>query len=244
MRLRIPILPLCAALAAPAACAREKPPGFAETLASAYASLAEGEPGEAEKRFEAALRSPDAAKAALPPRTVAAGLAEAGRAYEIAGRGAEAERVLKRALELGEQALGTDPAQTAFALDALAEVYESGGRFAEAIETRERESAALTRAYGQNHPAVGRAMERIVALYRGKGEPEKAELTLRKLLDVREKALGGEHPLVVRTLLELAAVLRDVDDPEEATAVSARVQRILDKQASERAKAEAAKFDR
>lgn len=223
---------------------KERPPTFQEIVASGYEALAAGEPGEAEKRFESALIAPMGEKGSLRPRVVARGLTATARAYELEQEHEPAKRTLNRALEIAEEAIGTDPAQTAQTLDVLADVYESEGDFAKALDVREREAAAFTRAYGQHHPAVTRTMERIVALYRGRGEPQKAELMLRKILDLRESSLGGEHPLVLKTLIDLAAVLRDVDNPEEATRVSARVQRTLGRKATERAKAEAERFDR
>jgi tetratricopeptide (TPR) repeat protein len=73
------------------------------------------------------------------------------------GRYAEAEPLLKRALEIRERSLGPDHPDVAESLNNLALLYESRGRSAEAEPLLKRALAIREKSLGPDRPDVARA---------------------------------------------------------------------------------------
>ena len=71
------------------------------------------------------------------------------------GRYAEAEPLYKRALAIGEKALGPDHPDVAQSLNNLASCTTHQGRYAEAEPLYKRALAIREKALGPDHPDVG-----------------------------------------------------------------------------------------
>ena len=79
-------------------------------------------------------------------------LNQAGTYLQARGRYAEAEPLLKRALAIREQQLGTDHPDTATSLGNLAELYSTQGKYAEAEPLLKRALAIWEQQLGIDHP--------------------------------------------------------------------------------------------
>lgn len=127
-------------------------------------------------------------------------LAAQGRAYRLAGRPAEAEPLLRRAIAIRQRAIANDPGLPAVRVEqALA--LEQVGRATEAI-------AALEPTARDGNDAILRA---LAALYLRAGRPDQAETAARAALVAGERALGGDAPqnATARALLGRALVERE-----------------------------------
>jgi CHAT domain-containing protein/Tfp pilus assembly protein PilF len=123
-----------------------------------------------------------------------------------AGRYAEAEPLLKRALEIREQKLGKDHPDVATSLNNLAGLYCNTGRYAEAEPLYKRVLAICEKAYGKDHPYVAQSLHNLAALYDTTGRYAEAEPLYKRALEIREKALGKDDPLVASSLNNLAVL--------------------------------------
>ena len=105
-----------------------------------------------------------------------------GTLYRKQGRYGEAEKTLKRSLEVLENKLGKDHPQYAKTLDQLGSLYRELGRFEEAEKV-----------LGPDHPSVAKAIADYGRLRLDQGKNDEAAPLFKRAFRVQEKALGPEH---------------------------------------------------
>jgi eukaryotic-like serine/threonine-protein kinase len=129
-----------------------------------------------------------------------------GDVYRGLGLYSEAAPLLEQAVEVGDQAQGTDPLELARAWDRLGVVYRELGRFPEAAAAYER-SRALSREAGiEGTLEFAVASRGLASAYLRMGRADEAEAPLREALAVQEAQLGPEHLEVGITTGAIAAM--------------------------------------
>jgi tetratricopeptide (TPR) repeat protein len=123
-----------------------------------------------------------------------------------AGRYADAEPLLKRALAIREEALGPE-ADVAQSLNNLGELYYNEGRYADAEPFSKRALAIAEKAFGPEHLAVAICLINLARLYQDEGCYADAEPLFKRTLAIDEKTLGPEHPDVAVSLNSLALLV-------------------------------------
>lgn len=128
----------------------------------------------------------------------------------------EAEPMFRRALEIGEKALGNNHPNVAIALNNLASLLEEMGRFDEAEPMYRRALQIDEKALGEDHPSVARDLNNLAELLRETGRLKEAEPIYRRALEIAEKSFGAEHPKVAICLNNLALLLKETGHKKEA----------------------------
>jgi tetratricopeptide (TPR) repeat protein len=120
------------------------------------------------------------------------------------GQYAQAEPLLKQALALREQVLGSEHAETATTLYALAWLYIYQGKYGQAEQLVQPALAGFERVLGPEHPEVAAALYILSEAYMYTGRYAQAEPLMQRALAIREQMLGQSHPLVSWSLNDLA----------------------------------------
>jgi CHAT domain-containing protein len=136
------------------------------------------------------------------------------------GKYAEAEKALKRALEIKEKALGSDHPSVAASLQNLANVYGHEGKHADTESLYKRALAIREKALGVDHPEVASTTVSLANLYHQQGNYALADELYKRALVVKEKALGPNHPEVATVLTALAMLSNDSGKVKDALAYS------------------------
>ena len=92
-----------------------------------------------------------------------------GVALYKAGRHSEAEPLLLKVLQMGEQEFGPEHKNTATLLNNLALLYAAQGRYADAEPLYKRSLAIWEKALGPDHPGVAISLNNLAELYRTQG---------------------------------------------------------------------------
>jgi tetratricopeptide (TPR) repeat protein len=129
--------------------------------------------------------------------------------YE-AGRYANAQQPLERALALREKLLGPEHPDVAQSLNNLAVLYHAQGQYAKAEPLYQRALAIREQALGPAHPDTARSLNDLAALYHDMGAYGQAEPLYQRALAIREQALGPAHPDTARSLNNLAVLYGDM----------------------------------
>ena len=141
---------------------------------AALAAHVDGDYAEAQKPFEAAVKSAESFGPEDPRlATSHNGLAEV---YRAQGRYAEAESHHKRALAIREKTLGENHPDVATSLSGLALVYRAQGKYAEAEPLYQRSLAIWEKALGPEHPHVATGLNNLATLYYARGKWAEAEV--------------------------------------------------------------------
>ncbi|WP_437728248.1 tetratricopeptide repeat protein [Sorangium sp. So ce861] len=133
-------------------------------------------------------------------------------ARKAQGRYEGAIPLLKRALALYENVLGTNHPTVAKALSNLGVLYRERGDYAQASQLHRRALAMREEALGPDHPAVASSLNDLSVLYRTNGDYAQAESLAERALALREKALGPDHPDVAQSLATFAVLCADKGD--------------------------------
>ena len=124
------------------------------------------------------------------------------------GQYAEAERVLRQALDQRRHGPGEVGARLAETIDDLAAALRSGGKLEEA-ETAVREALAIRRrVFPADSPEIATSLNNLALMLRERGRFAEAEPLYREALAIRRRTLGADHPDIAGTLSNLAALLR------------------------------------
>jgi len=151
-----------------------------------------------------------------------------------AGKFAEAEKLARERLAVGEHESGAESVAAADVLDLLSEAMRQGGKGgqAEVGEICKRAVRIKERKLGKDHPGYGASVYQLGSWYYMNGQYETAKPLLEGSLRVRETALGpnhldtsasllmlgalqtelGNHP-GAKTLVEQALSIREAQDP-------------------------------
>ena len=167
-------------------------------------------------------RALEAAEAKLAGRFAGRPLAEAtardaiGKTWRNLAKYDQAERHLRRAVELREQELGPDDPATLESRNSLGVLLSQTGRSGEAIalhkETLEKFKAKL----GSDDPHTLKSMNNLATAYSESGQFDRAlslhEVTLRK----RQVTLGPDHPDMLKSMNNLAMAFVDSGKLDQA----------------------------
>lgn len=166
----------------------------------------QGDYGEAEKLY---LRTIGLRQKYLGPDRpeVAAALNNLAAALHAAGRNAEADPLLRRALVIADAA--RDDKLTASILNTLALVLTDLGEPARAEPVLRRSIALFEKSVGPDALEVGKAFNNLAMLHRLSGQYETAEAELRRALPMYEKYLGAGHPLTAIVLNNFYTLLAE-----------------------------------
>lgn len=143
------------------------------------------------------------------PIALAETLDELGDTQRYAGRLADAEPNLERALALRRQRLGPAAPKVAQTLNNLALVYVDEGEY-EKAEAAHRDALRIRRAALEpRHPDVSNSLSNLGILMRTRGRYAEAEQLLREAVEIRRATLGGDAPVLANSLGTLGGVLAD-----------------------------------
>ena len=140
------------------------------------------------------------------------------------GRYAEAEPLIKRALEIYEKTLGDEHPYVATGLANLAGLLHSLGKYAEAEPLFKRAIAIHERTQGPEHPNAAVSLNNLAKLLQDQGRYVEAEPLYRRALVIAEKTLGPRSSSRVAKILEhLAALCRATGRDDEAKELEQRI---------------------
>jgi tetratricopeptide (TPR) repeat protein len=176
--------------------------------------------GRRRQRFDEALRY----------RELALGLATGEPRAEMVARGnlasvllamgdyAGAEIEVRRSIEQGVIAYGSDHHKVANGRATLAVILNKQGRYGEAETSLGSAIELLERALGPDHPAVCNARANLGAVLEHQGRYAEAEAEYRRALDRLAASVEPDHPSVCTARASLANALRKQEDAEGAEA--------------------------
>lgn len=121
-------------------------------------------------------------------------------------RYAQAETLLKEALEASEHTSGRDDMNTALSCDALGMVYLEKANFDEAEALFRRALAVKEKLLGPNHQDAARSLHNVGRALKGKGAYTEAESCFRKALSIREQASEKSSPNLSQSLNDLGFI--------------------------------------
>jgi non-specific serine/threonine protein kinase/serine/threonine-protein kinase len=141
-----------------------------------------------------------------------------GTVYWSQHRYAEAEPLLRGALEIQERVLGPDHWAVSASRNNLGGLYYSMGRYNDALQAYERALIVAEKSLGPAHPNVLGLYNNIGETYWKLSRRAEAESLLRKALAGKEKVFPPGDARVATTLHALGGVLRDEGRFREAEA--------------------------
>jgi tetratricopeptide (TPR) repeat protein len=133
-----------------------------------------------------------------------------------AGRYAEAEVDVRRALDLRERLLPPDHPDIATTRTNLGVVLDDLGRIDEALAIYDRVLAEREQALGPEHPRVAALLTNSSQLLAARGQPELALPRIRRAIAIYEAALGPHHPELASAYNNLATVAFAQEDYDGA----------------------------
>jgi len=139
-----------------------------------------------------------------------------GATLVLAGHYADAEPLLRRAVEIREKVLGPDHPDVARGLNNLGTVYEAMGRYDDAWKYYQRALALKERVMGPRHPSVASGLNNLGVVLTRRHRLDEAEQTLERSLAIWQEALGPDHADVANALTNLGAVHEAKGDPTGA----------------------------
>jgi tetratricopeptide (TPR) repeat protein len=151
---------------------------------------------------------------ALPEREIEA-CSAAGLALLDAGKYAEAEPLLRRALELS-QPKGTDDPATLALMNNLATLLENMGRYPEAEALYRQTLAGRERVFGVDHPETVGSMNNLAGLLTMLGRHGEAEALLSRAVASSEKLLGQPQESILLSAFNLAQLYQGLGRFSEA----------------------------
>lgn len=136
--------------------------------------------------------------------------------YQGQGFYALAEPLLKRALFIRKQQLGTDHPDTARSLNHLSLLYYDQGRYSEAEPLLKQSMSIIEQQLGADHPDTATSLNSLGEIYRAQGRYGEAESQFIRALSIREQQLGANHPDTASSLHNLAVLYYDQGSYSEA----------------------------
>ena len=136
---------------------------------------------------------------------------------------AQAEPLIRRALDLGEASYGTAHPNVAIWLNNLALLLQATNRLGEAEPLMRRAHAIDEASYGAEHPNVSRHLNNLARLLHDTHRLEEAEPLMRRALAIDEASYGAEHPDVAIDLNNLVGLLQATNRLAEAEPLMRRM---------------------
>jgi len=141
----------------------------------------------------------------------------------------EALPLAKRALELGEFALGHNHEDLIPLLLNLGELYKATQKVSDAHSCFERALQISEKAFGADDIRVAGILDRLAYVTYAQRDEKKAESLFARSLAIREKAAGPEGPDLAKTAFALGELYRFRRDYSKAAPLYQRVIRIREK---------------
>jgi tetratricopeptide (TPR) repeat protein len=104
----------------------------------------------------------------------------------------EVEPLFRRAVEIGERALGKDDPNVATGYNNLAELLRTQGKYDQAELLYRRAIEIGERVLGKDHPDVARDYSNLALLLHAQGKYEQAEPLYRRAIEINETVLGKD----------------------------------------------------
>jgi len=123
-----------------------------------------------------------------------------------------AQRLVERAVSVGEHVLGPDHLQTAASLSNLGAVLLVQGELAPAKSYLERALAIKASRLEPDDPVVANGFSSLGLVLLAQGNLTDAKQHFEQALAIVERVLGPDHPITARTLNNLGQVLMDQGD--------------------------------
>ncbi|HEY4056754.1 MAG TPA: serine/threonine-protein kinase [Kofleriaceae bacterium] len=170
-----------------------------------------------EKKFDEGRRALRMAEAALQRlgddhRLEAELAGTAGKLHLVAGEFDDAEKELRRSLDLRKQYLSDDLRARAVALNDLSVLLKQRAKLPEARELQVAAKDIDMKLYGGQHAMIGTDLNNIAELDRMQGKYADAEAGYRAALAIQEKTIGPDHTETIRTVGNLGLLMRDKGD--------------------------------
>lgn len=159
------------------------------------------------------------------PYRVSQAASEVGVFLLGAGLHAEAEPLLREALDIQERGTGPTNPNLAAAVNNLAEVFKCTNRADEAEPLLRRALDLNLRTVGPNDPFTATSLNNLAQLLIDTNRPAEAEPLLRRALSIDEHLFGEAHPNVASDCITLARVLQSTN---RLTHAEASIRRALD----------------
>jgi tetratricopeptide (TPR) repeat protein len=141
----------------------------------------------------------------------------------------EAEALLRRALAIGEESLGSNHPTVATRLSNLAALLQETNRFVEAEPLLRRALAIDEGCLGPDHPNVATRLNNLAQLLQETNRLGEAEPLMRRALDISEKSFEPDQRTVAIYLNNLAVLLRATNRFAEAEPLMRRALDISEK---------------
>ena len=138
-----------------------------------------------------------------------------GALYLFTNQYAEAEPLIKKALEIQSRRNGYDNIDTLNSSDSLAALYIDQSRYAEASVVLAKGLESYRRVYGPDHPFTSREMFGLGKVLQGKGDYPEAEKVFAEALDIDQRTRGKRHPDTLGTSERLARTQIDAGKFDE-----------------------------
>jgi tetratricopeptide (TPR) repeat protein/transcriptional regulator with XRE-family HTH domain len=142
----------------------------------------------------------------------------------------QAETLLRKALDIRTQLLGSVHPDTAECLNNLAMLYWNQGRYAEAEPLFLRALTIWEQQLGAEHRYISICLNNLALLYFEQGRYSKAEPLYRRALAIREQQSGPEHPDTAHSLNGLGLLYLDQGRYAEAEPLFQRALTIREQQ--------------
>ena len=168
---------------------------------------------ECEKQQRLAL---DEAKELANASLIAEASNDLARLLNVTNRLAEAENLMRQALEVNESAFGKRHPLVARTLNNLVVLLIDTSRFDEAEMLVRRAREIQEAAFGETHPAVAACLNSYAQLLQETNRLEEAERLMRRALQIQEATTGKGNPNVAIFLNNLAQLLKATNRLEEA----------------------------
>ena len=150
------------------------------------------------------------------------------------GRYAEAEPLLRRALETREGTIGKEHPDTLGSLTNFAGLYKRQGRYDEAMPLLRRVFETCERIFGKDNPDTFMSMSNLALLYGDLGRYAEAEPLLKRALEGQERTVGKDHHDTVMSVIDLALLYQKQDRYAESESLFRRAmaarERVLGKE--------------
>jgi tetratricopeptide (TPR) repeat protein len=128
----------------------------------------------------------------------------------------EAEPMMRRALEIGEQSYGSEHPRVAIHLNNLGQLLKATNRLDDAEPLMRRALEIDEQSYGSDHPTVARDLNNLGQLLIATNRLDDAEPLMRHALEIDEQSYGSDHPDVAIDLNNLAGLLQATNRLDDA----------------------------
>ncbi len=134
------------------------------------------------------------------------------------GLHADAEPLLRRALETRRMTLGDDHEDTLLSLHSLGSLLTTLGRYDEALPVLREAYQRRNRVLGSDHVATLRTASSLGGLYNARGELDEAARIWKEVLEAKRRTLGDDDLDTLRTLNNMGVVYAKQNKLDQAEA--------------------------